>query len=467
MIALTLAEIATAVAGKLELQDTTATPATVISGNGQTDSREIQPGQIFFARRGEETDGHLYAAAAAERGAALIIAERHTGAAAPHIIVADTTAALAALAAYVIATVKARGKLRIVGVTGSNGKTSTKNLLAAMLQRLGSTVANEKSFNNEVGGPLTMLRVTADTEYLVAEMGASGPGEIAQLTRLAPPDYGVVLMVGMAHAGGFGSLEVTAKTKAEMVTGLPATATAVLNAADPRVAAMAEQTAARVRFFNGPQVRAENVVTDATGSSFDVVIDEQKIAVRFNVLGEHHINNALAAAAVASDLGLSLESIKEVLEQVTRPAKWRMEVHHLRDGITLINDAYNANPDSMDAALKTLAQVADPRGRSIAVLGEMSELGEHAGPAHDRVGLQAVRLRLGKLVVVGENVRRMYITAVNEGAWDDSEAHYCETAEQALEYLTAELQPHDTVLVKSSNAAGLRFLGDKLAEALA
>lgn len=464
MIALTLEEIAAAVAGQLLVG--AANAQTVVDGDAQTDSREVQPGQIFFARRGEQADGHDYATLAVANGAALVVCEKDTGVSVPQIIVADTTVALAALAADVIARVKAAGKLKIIGITGSNGKTSTKNLLAKMLQQLGPTVANEKSFNNEVGGPLTMLRVTADTEYLIAEMGASAQGDIAYLTSIAPPDYGVVLMVGMAHAGGFGSLEKTAQTKAEMVTNLSPSAVAVLNAKDPRVAAMATQTKARVRWFNGHTVEARNLVSNAQGSSFELVIDEQIRPVQFAVLGEHHVNNALAAAAVASDLGLGIDKIVATLESVVRPAKWRMEVRQLRNNITLINDAYNANPDSMDAALKTLAQVADPRGRSIAVLGEMSELGEHAGQANDRVGLQAVRLRLSKLVVVG-NIRRMYVTAVNEGAWDESEAHYCEDTQKAFDYLVQELRPYDTVLIKSSNAAGLRFLGDKLAEELA
>lgn len=465
MIALTLQQIADAVSGQLLLppgQDA----ATVISGDAQTDSRQVQSGQIFFARRGEVTDGHRFAESAVTNGAALIVCERDCKVSVPQIIVADTTLALAALAKFVISQVRQLGKLKIVGITGSNGKTSTKNLLGAMLARLGKTVASQKSFNNEVGGPLTMLRVQADTEFLVAEMGASLPGHINYLTALARPDYGVVLMVGLAHAGEFGSLQTTIDTKTEMVTSLTAEGVAVLNAADPRVAQMAAKAPGRVLWFNGQHAQASSVTTGVYGSKFTLELGDETVHINFPVLGEHHINNALAAAVVAHDLGLAAAEIKSVLEETVRPAKWRMEVLPCRDSITVINDAYNASPESVDAALKTLAQITEGVGRSIAVLGELSELGAELGAAYDRIGLQAVRLRLDQLVVVGKHVRRMYVTAVNEGAWDESTARFFENADEALAYLKAEVKPYDTVLVKSSNSAGLRFLGDELAEAL-
>lgn len=466
MIELTLEEIAHAVQGKLVLGARGSAPDDVVRGNAQTDSREVTPGQIFFARRGDSTDGHLFVDSALERGAALIIGERQVTDQAPHIIVDDTTQALHLLAKDVLRRVNAFGTLRTVAVTGSNGKTTTKNLLHRMAERLGKTVASEKSFNNEVGGPLTALRVESDTDVLVAEMGASAEGEIARLVEMAPPTIGIVLSVGLAHAGEFGGIEATFRAKSEMVTGLTEDAVAVLNIEDPRVASMQEITRARVRTFglsDRADVWAEEVETSAQGTSFVLHVDSLSAPVRFPVLGEHHIMNALAATVAATELGLALGDIVEVLEATSRPAKWRMEVLGGRDGITVINDAYNASPDSMAAALKTLAQITPPEHRTIAVLGAMSELGEFSGAEHDRIGLLAVRLRISQLVIVGPEARRMHISAINEGAWD-GESKFFETQDEAFAYVRDIAQPGDTILVKSSNSAGLRFLGDRLGE---
>lgn len=466
MIALTLTEIAEAVSGSLQLGESGATPDDVITGISQTDSREIATGQIFFARRGEETDGHLFAQSAVDRGAALIIGERSVVETVPQIIVEDSTEALSALATEVIRRANEAGRLTTVAVTGSNGKTTTKNLLERMADRVGETVASEKSFNNEVGGPLTALRVEEKTDVLVAEMGASAEGDIARLVRMAPPSIGIVLTVGLAHAGEFGGIESTWRAKSEMVKDLPETAVAVLNRDDPRVVQMKELTQARVRWFgfsDSADVWADNVRATAKGTNFTLHIDDAHAEVFFPVLGEHHVSNALAAATAAHELGLSLAEIVSVLEETTRPAQWRMEVLGGRDGITIINDAYNASPDSMAAGLKTLAQITPPEHKTIAVLGAMSELGEFSGAEHDRIGLLAVRLRISQLVVVGAEARRMHITAINEGAWD-GESVFFETQDEAFEYVVGLCEPGDTVLVKSSNSAGLRVLGDRLGE---
>lgn len=466
MIARSLRDIAAAVNGRLVLGSSGATEDTLVSGDAQTDSREVTPGQLFFAKRGEDTDGHRFVGAAVERGAAAVIAEREVDDRVPQIIVADTVLALGALATAVVGTALDAGGLRVVGITGSNGKTTTKNLLAAMTARLGETVASEKSFNNEVGGPITMLRVTEDTRFLVAEMGASAEGEIARLVEMAPPHIGVVLSVGLAHAGEFGGIEATVRAKSEMVTQLPETAVAVLNREDPRIVPMAELTRATVRWFGlTPEcdVWASDIVASASGTTFVLHLGGESAPVAFRVLGEHHVMNALAAATAAAELGLGLAEIVAALESMTRPARWRMEVMGGRDGITVINDAYNASPDSMRAALKTLALITPPGQRSFAVLGEMSELGEFSGEEHDRIGLQAVRLNISKIVVVGAAARRLHISSINEGSWD-SESVFFEDQDAAYAYLTAELAAGDTVLVKSSNAAGLRFLGDKLGE---
>ncbi|TFC87104.1 UDP-N-acetylmuramoyl-tripeptide--D-alanyl-D-alanine ligase [Cryobacterium sp. TMT4-31] len=474
MIALTLAEIAAAMNGTLHLYpghlvDPSAADAltseSVVSGTVHTDSREVSAGDIFVAKPGEETDGHLFAPAAVASGAAVIIVERVLDLPVAQVLVPDAVVALGDLATTVIARVRAAGRLKIIGITGSNGKTTTKNLLRAILESVGPTVAARASFNNEVGAPLTMLEVTGDTQFLVAEMGASAEGEIRRLVRMARPDIGIVLKVGLAHAGGFGGIEATVRTKSEMVTDLGPDDIAILNRDDDRVAGMAAVTAARVVWFgesDGATVRASAVHGSRTGTSFTLHLPGgESRPVSFRVLGEHHVMNALAAAAAADALGVPIDDIVTALESVTVAERWRMEVMGGQDDITVINDAYNASPDSMTAALKTLAQIRKSDGRSIAVLGEMSELGELSGEEHDRIGLLAVRLNISQLIVVGRAARRMHISTINEGSWD-GESAYVETADEAFDLLRDTVKPGDTVLVKSSNSAGLRFLGDRL-----
>ncbi|ERK70960.1 MULTISPECIES: UDP-N-acetylmuramoyl-tripeptide--D-alanyl-D-alanine ligase [Leifsonia] len=472
MIALTLAEVAAATRGTLLLDGALidgapATPETVVSGLSTTDSREVVPGTLFFAKPGEFTDGHLFAPQAAEAGAALLVVDHALDLPVPQLLVEDTVVALGDLATEVIARVRALGRLKIVGVTGSNGKTTTKNLLREILEQVGPTIAPRASFNNEVGAPVTMLEVTEETRYLVAEMGASGVGEIARLVRMARPDIGIVLKVGLAHAGEFGGIEQTLAAKTEMVSDLLESDVAILNLDDPRVASMADKTAARVLWFgldSRADVRATDVVSSARGTSFTLHLpDGASREVRFQVLGEHHVMNALAAAAAAHTLDVGIDAIVAALQTVQRAERWRMEVMGGARGVTVINDAYNASPDSMSAALKTLAQIAEPGSRTVAVLGEMSELGEFSGEEHDRIGLLAVRLGIGQLVVVGPEARRMHITAINEGSWD-GESLYFDTQDAAYEHLAGDLREGDTVLVKSSNSAGLRFLGDRLGE---
>ncbi|GAA2465350.1 UDP-N-acetylmuramoyl-tripeptide--D-alanyl-D-alanine ligase [Agromyces soli] len=467
VIALSLAEIAAAVEGELRLPAHGASAEDRVDGSVTTDSREVVAGGVFVAKRGEFDDGHRFVPAAVDSGAALLIVEEAQPVEVPQILVDDSVEALGRLATEVVARVRALGRLRIVGVTGSNGKTTTKNLLRTVLERVGETVAARKSFNNEVGAPITMLELTESTEFLVAEMGASGIGEIARLIRMARPDVGIVLKVGLAHAGEFGGIEQTVRAKSEMVTELLDTDVAVLNADDPRVAPMAELTRARVvRFGLGDDadVRASDIRVHARGTDFTVTVPGGESAtVAFGVLGEHHIMNALAAIAAARELGVPLDGIVAALESVTLAEHGRMEVLGGRDEITVINDAYNASPDSMSAALKTLAQVKRDGARTFAVLGEMSELGEFSGDEHDRIGLLAVRLGISQLVVVGQGARRLHISAINEGSWD-GESAFVETQDEAFELVTAQARPGDTILVKSSNSAGLRHLGDRLGE---
>lgn len=460
MIALTLAEIADALGGRIVRGDAGA----VVSGSVETDSRLVGPGSVFVALPGETTDGALFASAAAEAGAALVVAERELDGAVPLVVVDDGVVALAALAHLVVARVRALGRLKVVAVTGSNGKTTTKNLLRAVLEREGATVAPEGSFNNHVGAPISMLRVDESTQYLVVEMGASHLGEIARLIAVVTPDIGIVLKVGLAHAGEFGGIDAVQRAKAEMVTDLPADAVALLNGDDPRVAEMAGMTAARVvRFGLGDvnDVRADDLEATATGTTFDYVADGARHPVALRILGEHHVTNALAALGAARELGVPVERAIAAIEGVARAERWRMEVLERGDGVTVINDAYNASPDSTAAALKTLVQVTAPEGRSIAVLGEMAELGEYADEEHDRIGLLAVRLNIAQLVVVGERARRIHSSAGLQGSWD-GESVFVGDPDEAYAFLRGELRPGDTVLVKSSKSAGLRFLGDRL-----
>ncbi|MFD1713236.1 UDP-N-acetylmuramoyl-tripeptide--D-alanyl-D-alanine ligase [Amnibacterium flavum] len=469
MIALSFTEIAEAVGGRLLLGDGDAAPSDVVSGAVETDSREIGPGGVFVARHGETTDGHLFAPSAIERGAALLIVERPLELSVTQIVVDDATVALGLLAAEVVRRVRAAGVLRIVAVTGSNGKTTTKNLLREILSRRAETIAPRESFNNEVGAPLTMLKLTWETEFLVAEMGASGIGEIRRLVGMARPDVGIVLTVGLAHAGEFGGIESTLIAKTEMVADLLPDDTAVLNADDFRVAGMAESTAAKVLWFGrGPQadVRASDVSVDSTGTRFTLhAPGETPRDVHFSVLGEHHVTNALAAAAASLTLGVPLDTIVEALESVTRAERWRMEVLPGLDTV-VINDAYNASPDSMAAALKTLAVLAPEAKRTVAVLGEMSELGDLSAEEHDSIGRLVVRLNIGQLIVVGEGAKRIHMAAELEGSWD-GESEWYATADEAYDRLESSLRSGDLVLVKSSNSAGLRFLGDRLGELVA
>jgi UDP-N-acetylmuramoyl-tripeptide--D-alanyl-D-alanine ligase len=468
MIAITLAQLAHVLDGRLHLAPGD-TADTVVSGGVDTDSRLIEPGGIFVAKPGEFTDGHLFVDAAVANGAAVAIVEHEVGVSVSQVVVADAIAALADLARHVVKTVRDAGDLRIVGITGSNGKTTTKNMLARILEGEGETVAPRASFNNEVGAPLTMLRVTDDTRYLVSEFGASAPGEIARLAGLVEPDIGVVLMVGMAHAGGFGGIEATFHAKSELVRATRTGGIAVLNADDPRVAAMAPIAADRgvsVRWFGrgpGAEVRADDVEVTADGTRCTVTVaGDAQGRLHLRVLGEHHVMNALAAIAAATALGVPLAACIARLETVELAERWRMQPLG-SDRVRIINDAYNASPDSMSAALRTLAQITRPDERKVAVLGAMSELGEYADEEHDRVGLLAVRLGIQRIVVVGAPARRMYLEAIAQGSWD-AEAVFFETADEAYEYLIGELRDGDRVLVKSSNAAGLRFLGDRLGE---
>jgi len=468
VIELSIADIAETLGGRL------VAPAEAggirVSGTVRTDSREVVPGDLFFALPGETTDGHLFAPAAVEGGAALLIVERELPAPVPQVVVTSTLTALSDLAREVVARVRAAGDLAVVAVTGSNGKTTTKNMLRAILGAEGATVAPLGSFNNEVGAPISMLGITSDTRYLVVEMGADGVGDITKLVSVVMPDVGIVLTVGLAHVGKFGSPDAIERAKSEMVTGLPPTAVAVLNADDPRVKRMADSTAARVQTFGlseAADIRAEDVDTTSSGTTFTLVADGVRTPVTLTILGEHHVTNALAAITAARAVGVPVQRSVLALQSLVRAERWRMEVLERPDGIVIINDAYNASPDSVAAALKTLAQIT--RGdthRSIAVLGEMAELGDYADDEHDRIGRLVVRLNVQQLIVVGHNARHIHNAAGLEGSWD-GESVLVDTADEAYDVLRDRMREGDVVLVKSSKSAGLRLLGDRLADVTA
>ncbi|MBG6054041.1 UDP-N-acetylmuramoyl-tripeptide--D-alanyl-D-alanine ligase [Salinibacterium sp. CAN_S4] len=463
MIDLRIDEIAAAVDGTLVGPSHAA--SLVVGGDVVTDSREATPGSIFFALPGELSDGHLFAQAAIDAGALLLVVERELSVSVPQIVVADGVLALSALAGAVVSAVRSTGDLKVVAVTGSNGKTTTKNMLWAILADHGSTVAPLGSFNNEVGAPISMLGITASTRYLIVEMGADAVGDITKLVAIAKPDVGIVLTVGLAHVGKFGSPEVTQLAKSEMVRDLEPTACAVLNADDGRVSRMADVTSAQVSWFGldaSADVRAIDVDTTVDGTSFTLQADGHSYPVQLRILGEHHVTNALAAITAARALGIAVDDAVRSLEAMTRAERWRMELIESPEGIVVINDAYNASPDSMAAALKTLAQITGSERRSFAVLGEMAELGDFADEEHDRMGRLAVRLNVKQLVVVGHNARHIHNAAGLEGSWD-GESILVDTIDEAYDVLSGKLRKGDVVLVKSSKSAGLRFLGDRLA----
>lgn len=491
MIDLTLGEIAEIVGGRVLDAD----PATPVTGTVEFDSRKVTPGGLFLALPGERVDGHDFVAGALDSGAAAALVAREVPG--PAVLVppvehrpstamalaadadgsgAAVLAALGRLARASVDRLVAGHGLTVVGITGSSGKTSTKDLVRAVLAEAGSVVAPPGSFNNEIGHPWTALRADEDTDFLVLELSARSPGNIAELARIAPPRIGVVLNVGTAHLGEFGSREVIAATKGELVEALPDAAdggVAVLNRDDERVRAMESRTSARVCTVgtsSGAEVRAEGVeLDDRARASFRLVTPAGAADVHLRVHGEHQVGNALSAAAVGLACGMDVDAVAAALSGAGAASVRRMDVRTTADGVTVVNDTYNANPDSMRAALKSLASMArsgqTPR-RTWAVLGEMAELGDDAVTEHDRIGRYVVRLAVSQLVVVGEGrpQRAMFQGAVQEGSWGSEAAHVAD-AREAAELLDSLVEPGDVVLVKASQAVGLWTVAEHLLEA--
>ncbi|MFI8498876.1 UDP-N-acetylmuramoyl-tripeptide--D-alanyl-D-alanine ligase [Streptomyces sp. NPDC085524] len=466
MIALSLAEIADITGGRPhDIPD----PSVRISGPVVIDSRQVEAGSLFAAFEGEHVDGHDYAERAVAAGAAAVLAARPVGV--PAVVVPDVEKALGALARAVVE----RLGTDVVALTGSAGKTSTKDLIAQVLQTHAPTVWTPGSLNNEIGLPLTALKATPETRHLVLEMGARGIGHIAYLTGLTPPRIGLVLNVGTAHIGEFGGREQIARAKGELVEALPAEAEggiAVLNSDDPLVRAMSSRTKARTVLFgeaDDAEVRATEVRMTPSGQpAFTLHTPTGCSDVTLRLYGEHHVSNALAAAAVAHVLGMSVEEIATALSGAGTLSRWRMEVTERADGVTIVNDAYNANPESMRAALRALVAMGGPArangGRTWAVLGPMAELGDESLAEHDAVGRLAVRLNVSKLVAVGgREASWLQLGAYNEGSWGE-ESVVVSDAQAAVDLLRRELRPGDVVLVKASRSVGLERVALALLE---
>jgi len=457
VIPLSLAQIAGITGATL---DRVPDAAALVSGPVVIDSREAAPGALFAALPGERVDGHDFAAAAVAAGAVAVLASRPPGG--PALIVPDVAAALASLARAVADRLPL---LTIAAITGSSGKTTTKDLLAQIVERLGPTVAPVGSFNNELGHPLTVLRADERTRYLILELGARGRGHIAQLCAIAPPRLGAVLNVGRAHVGGyFADQAEVAQAKGELVEALPADGVAALNADDPEVLKMSSRTAARLITFgqaSQADVRAADVTVDAEGRpSFTLITPTGAAPVRLNLRGEHNVSNALAAAALAGALGMAPAQVAEALSAAVARSRRRMEVTRLADGVTVINDAYNANPESMRAALTALATMAGG-GRAFAVLGQMAELGGNSDAWHEEIGAFAARMGVSALIVVGAAATPMLAGAKSQPGWQ-GELLPVPDGPAAVAALSDRIGPGDAVLVKASRAVGLWTVADAL-----
>jgi UDP-N-acetylmuramoyl-tripeptide--D-alanyl-D-alanine ligase len=450
VIPFTIGQIARITGGR---QEDVPDPGQLVPGPAIIDSRLAAPGVLFAALPGERADGHDFARQATEAGAALVLGTRPVGV--PAVVVPDVPAALAKLAR---ALVNQLPDLVIAGITGSAGKTTTKDLTAQLVSALGPAVWPANSFNNEIGHPLTVLRADQDTRYLISELSARGPGHIAALCEIAPPSLGAVLCVGNAHAGEFGSQEQIAAAKSELPAALPVDGVALLNADDPLVAAMAARTLARVVTFGqspGADLRAVDVELDRLSRpSFTLVTAAGSAAVQLKLAGAHNVTNALAAAGLAAELGLSIEAIADGLSRATALSKWRMEITERPDGVIVVNDAYNASPEAMTAALESLRVIAAGR-RAYAVLGRMAELGDRSAEFHEQAGIIAARTGLTGIIAVGGEAAPILAGAKSEPGFA-GELLAVPDGDSAVAALADRLRPGDVVLVKASRAAGLQ-----------
>ncbi len=460
MIALRLAELATITGGVVAPGDDAG---LVVDAPAYLDSRTPLPGGLFVAIAGERLDGHDFADAQHA-----VLGSRPT--ASPTVVVEDPVVALGRLARHVVDHLA----VPVLALTGSQGKTGTKDYLAHVLADHAPCVATAGNNNNELGVPLTVLRADASTEHLVVEMGARGIGHIAYLCEIAPPSVSAVLNVGTAHVGEFGSTEAIAVAKGEILEALPGDGTAVLNLSDARVAAMAPRTSARVCGFGpaglatGPEVTFDDVVLDGLGRpAFVLGHRGARAAVRLTQTGAHQVPNATAAAAMALAVGLDLDEVAGSLSTARPASRWRMELTEREDGLVVLNDAYNANPASMLAALEALASLGRGGRRTIAVLGEMLELGQEAEAAHREVGRAAAGLGIDVVVAVADGARGIADGAREPGPGDGpgvGEVVDVAGRDEAAAWVGKNAGRRDAVLVKASRGAALEAVAASLLE---
>ncbi len=455
MIEMSLTEIADVVGG-------VAHGAAIVTGAAFLDTRTPEAGGLFVAMVGDRVDGHDFVPQVQDFGAVAVLGNRPTEL--PTVVVDDVTVALGLLARHVIDRLP---EAVVYAMTGSQGKTGTKDYLAQVLGEVAPTVATRGNFNNELGVPLTVLRATTETRHLVVEMGARGVGHIAHLCSIAPPRIAAVLNVGTAHLSEFGSREAIASAKGELVEALPADGTAILNADDELVREMASRTSARVVTFGqrtDSVVCVSEVTSDEWGrASFEMVHRGSGATVHLAQTGIHQWRNAAAAAAMALAAGLDLDTVADALGEAQAASRWRMELSERPDGLVVINDAYNANPESMEAAVETLAEMgAANERRTIAVLGEMLELGEGSADAHARIGTYAAGLGLDVLVAVGPAARAIAHAFDEAGTQGVS---VCTVGrDEATDWLRHNVSAADLVLVKASRGAALEVIADGLLE---
>lgn len=456
MIPLTIDQVASATGGCVHGVD-----GRVVIQQVVTDSRADVAGALYVAIEGERVDGHDFAGEACQRGAVAVLSARPMDL--PCIVVDDPVLALGRLARWVRTTLLT---CTVIGITGSSGKTGTKDILAQVLADHGPTVAAAGSFNTEVGVPLTILRADETTEFLVLEMGMRGIGHIAYLCQVAQPRITALINVGTAHLGMVGTRDGIAQAKGEIVEALPPDGVAVLSGDDPIVMEQAARTRARIVTFGFGEacdVRAAGVSLDEQARArFDLSFGAASAPVALKFHGEHYVANALAAAAVSLSLGLSLGSVAASLTAATSQSRWRMDVQRGPGGTTVINDAYNANPESMRAGLRTLAAMAAGR-RTWAVLGDMRELGSESWSEHVAIGQFAAELGISRIVCVGREA-----TGIHEGATSHGTSGgisiLVEDPAEAMNLLSGEVGADDVVLVKASRSVGLERVAEALLE---
>jgi UDP-N-acetylmuramoyl-tripeptide--D-alanyl-D-alanine ligase len=450
MIPLQASAIAKIVGGELFGEDLLVTEAPVLN------STSAVPGSLFLALKGESVDGHDFASDAFARGAVVALTSKSIEG--NHILVEDVTKALGALAHHVRTTLK---DLIVIGITGSQGKTTTKELLASVLSSIAETVSPSGNYNNDLGAPISLLRCTDKTRYCIVEMGARHLGDIARLVEIAEPNIGVVLKVGTAHIGEFGSVELIAKTKSEMISSLKDSAVAILGNYDPYTPKMASLHSGKSVLFGEDArcaIRATDIEFREGRAHFDLVTPEGRSTVGLRIIGLHQVANALAVAAIATELGLSLDQISGGLSTAESNARWRMEITEL-PGVLMINDSYNASPEAMSAALSTLILFAQERGgQSWAFLGKMHELGESSQSDHAAIGTLAQELGIDHLVCVGAPE---YAAALDKNG--STSIHICDDKAQALA-IAENISKGDVLLIKASRSEKLEELAEAISQ---